>query len=58
MGPVIAAGTMLGMTTPTVTECPQALQPVTPPTFVFTAARDDIVRSTVSALRPSRRIVD
>ena len=58
MGTVIAAGTMLGMTTPTVTERPQALQPVTPPTFVFTAVRDNITRSTATAPRPSRRIVD
>jgi hypothetical protein len=58
MRPVIAAGTMLGMTTPTVTERPQALQPVTPPTFVFTAVRDHNARSIATATRPSRRIVD
>jgi hypothetical protein len=37
-------GTMRGMTTPTVTELPPVLQPVTPPTFVFAAIRDGAPR--------------
>jgi hypothetical protein len=50
----VAARTILAMTTPTVTELPKPLEPVTPPTFVFLAVRDDQPRPST----PSRRIVD
>ena len=49
---------MPAMTTPTVTERPQALQPVTPPTFVFTAMRLDAAHLVANSPRPARRIVD
>ena len=52
------AGTMLGMTIPTVTELPQALQPVTPPTFVFMAVRDGAPRPATPSVAANRRIVD
>lgn len=53
-------GTMPGMTTPTVTELPPALQPVTPPTFVFTAvgAGAGAPRPITPASALNRRIVD
>jgi hypothetical protein len=49
----VAARTILAMTTPTVTELPKPLEPVTPPTFVFVAVRE-------GAPHPAtpRRIVD
>jgi hypothetical protein len=50
----VAGRTILAMTTPTVTERPKPLEPVTPPTFVFLAVREGTPRPSAS----SRRIVD
>jgi hypothetical protein len=52
------AGTIRGMTIPTVTELPQAVQPVTPPTFVFMAVRDGAPRPATPSVAANRRIVD
>jgi len=54
--PDVAGGRrMLGMTSPTVTELPPVLAPVTPNTFVFAIVRDDAPRPQQP---PVRRIVD